>query len=60
MVKPATAMALARGLFPKPVAEGQSRHAFAETLAHANHLLSHGRATRHTDGSGRLLFSAQR
>ena len=53
-------MDLARGLFPKPVAEGQSRHAFAETLAHANHLLSHGRATRRTDGQGRMLFAPQR
>ena len=60
MAKPATAMVLARGLFPKPVAEGQSRHAFAETLAHANHLLSHGRAARSTDGNGRLVFAAKR
>ena len=34
-------MQLAHGLFAKAVAEGQGRHAFAETLAHAavlNHL----------------------
>lgn len=57
MEMPATAMDLARGLFPKPVAEGQARHAFSETLAHANHLMFEGRAVRTLDGQGRYLFA---
>jgi len=55
--KPSTAMELARGLFPKAVAEGQGRHAFAETLAHAHYLLAQGRVRRETDGQGRRVFS---
>jgi glyoxylase-like metal-dependent hydrolase (beta-lactamase superfamily II) len=55
MPKPTSAMELARGLFPKPVAEGHARHAFAETLAHAHYLLSTGAAERITS-DGRLLF----
>ena len=55
-----TGMHLARGLFPKPVAEGQARHAFSETLAHANHLLSHGRAVRTVDAAGRFVFRPAR
>ena len=57
MHRPATAMELARGLFPKAVAEGQGRHAFSETLAHAHYLLRHGRAVRSGDAKGRLVFS---
>lgn len=53
----ATAMEMARGLFPKPVAEGQGRHAFAETLAHAHHLVTHGRAVRSRDRHGRHVFT---
>ncbi len=60
MERPSTAMDLARGLFPKPVAEGQARHAFSETLAHANHLMTHGRAVRTLDGQGRYLFARAR
>lgn len=56
MAQPSNAMQLARGLFPKPCAEGQSRHAFAETLAHAHNLVRHGRAERRQDGAGRLVF----
>lgn len=60
METPSTAMELARGLFPKPVAEGQGRHAFAETLAHAHHLVAHGRAIRSRDGKGRYTFAPAR
>ncbi|MEZ5818212.1 MAG: MBL fold metallo-hydrolase [Hyphomicrobiaceae bacterium] len=56
MAAPSTTMALARGLFPKPVAEGQGRHAFAETLAHAHYLLETGSAERHRDVGGLLTF----
>jgi glyoxylase-like metal-dependent hydrolase (beta-lactamase superfamily II) len=56
MSTPSTTMALARGLFPKPVAEGQGRHAFAETLAHAHYLLETGAAERHAGADGRLTF----
>ena len=57
MVTPGSAMDLARGLFPKPVAEGQGRHAFAETLAHAAHLLGRNRATCSRGGQGRIVFA---
>ena len=57
MQRPSTGMELARGLFPKAVAEGQGRHAFSETLAHANYLLSHGRARAQIDGKGRQVFA---
>lgn len=57
MTAPATGMALACGLFAKAVAEGQGRHAFAETLAHAHHLVALGRANRTVDATGRVLFS---
>lgn len=57
MSEPATAMALARGLFPKPVAEGQGRHAFAETLAHAHYLVETGAARKSIGADGRILFS---
>ena len=56
MATPSTTMELARGLFPKPVAEGQGRHAFAETLAHAHYLLATGAAERQRGTDGRLLF----
>ena len=55
MPRPTSPMDLARGLFPKPVAEGHGRHAFAETLAHAHYLLSTGAAEQITS-DGRLLF----
>jgi len=57
METPSTAMSLARGLFPKPVAEGQGRHAFAETLAHAHYLIETGAAERKTGAGGQVLFS---
>lgn len=53
---PSTAMQLAHGLFARAVADGQGRHAFAETLAHLHYLLSHGRVTRTRDSGNRLLF----
>ncbi|MGE0767559.1 MAG: MBL fold metallo-hydrolase [Hyphomicrobiaceae bacterium] len=56
MPEPTTAMQLARGLFPKPVAEGQGRHAFAETLAHAHYLLATGAAERQHGPRGQLTF----
>ncbi|MEZ5851679.1 MAG: MBL fold metallo-hydrolase [Hyphomicrobiaceae bacterium] len=56
MTKPTTGMDLARGLFPKPVAEGQGRHAFSETMAHAHYLMRTGRAVRLTDETGRFVF----
>lgn len=57
MKHPETAMKLAHGLFPKAVAEGQGRHAFAETLAHAHHLVTKGRASR-TMIDGQFRFTA--
>lgn len=59
MTTSSTAMELARGLFPKPVAEGQGRHAVAETLAHAHYLVEAGRARRSTNGKGRLEFTRE-
>lgn len=56
MTEPASGMALARGLFAKAVAEGQGRHAFAETLAHAHYLLETGAAKRLTDRDGAIRF----
>jgi glyoxylase-like metal-dependent hydrolase (beta-lactamase superfamily II) len=57
METPSTTMSLARGLFPKPVAEGQGRHAFAETLAHGHYLLETGAAERKNGRDGQILFS---
>jgi glyoxylase-like metal-dependent hydrolase (beta-lactamase superfamily II) len=57
MATPSSTMALARGLFPKPVAEGQGRHAFAETLAHAHYLIATGAAHRTLGPSGEIIFS---
>lgn len=53
---PRTAMELTHGLFPKAVAEGQGRHALAETIAHAHYLVGRGRAVRETAEDGRILF----
>jgi glyoxylase-like metal-dependent hydrolase (beta-lactamase superfamily II) len=53
---PRTTMELTHGLFPKAVAEGQGRHALAETIAHAHYLIGRGRAVRETDGDGHILF----
>lgn len=58
--RPATAMEMAHGLFPKPIAEGQGRHAFAETLAHAHLLVTEGRAVRSRDAKGRYVFTRGR
>jgi glyoxylase-like metal-dependent hydrolase (beta-lactamase superfamily II) len=55
--QPEIGMRLTHGLFPRAVAEGQGRHALAETLAHAHYLLSHGRARR-IERDGQILFSA--
>jgi len=57
MATPSTTMTLARGLFPKPVAEGQGRHAFGETLAHAHYLLETGAAEQRRGADGQLLFA---
>lgn len=57
MATPSTGMQLAHGLFPKPVAEGQGRHAVAETLAHAHLLVDRGIARRTYDADGRILFA---
>lgn len=54
---PQTAMRLAHGLFPKAVAGGHARHAFSETLAHAHHLVTRGRAVRR-DVDGLYYFQA--
>jgi glyoxylase-like metal-dependent hydrolase (beta-lactamase superfamily II) len=56
MDKPEHAMQLAHGLFAKAVAEGQGRHAFAETLAHAHYLVETGAAQRMKGKGGRILF----
>ncbi|MGE3914367.1 MAG: MBL fold metallo-hydrolase [Hyphomicrobiaceae bacterium] len=56
METPAGAMQLAHGLFPKAVAEGQGRHAFAETLAHAHYLTGTGAAQSRIDAQGRVIF----
>lgn len=53
---PRTTMELTHGLFPKAVAEGQGRHALAETIAHAHYLIGRGRAVREMTGDGRILF----
>ncbi|MDX2159620.1 MAG: MBL fold metallo-hydrolase [Hyphomicrobiaceae bacterium] len=58
MQTPATAMRLAHGLFTKAVAEGQGRHAFAETLAHAHYLVSDGLAQRIAGERGEILFTS--
>ena len=57
MPAPTDAMTLARGLFPKPVAEGQGRHAFAETLAHAHYLVATDAAQKIVDADGRITFA---
>lgn len=57
MAGPENAMRLAHGLFPKAVAGGHARHAFAETLAHAHHLVTLGRAVR-LERDGGYLFQA--
>ena len=57
MGEPGTAMQLACGLFVKAVAEGQARHAFAETLAHAHYLVTAGRAQRRVDRHGSITFA---
>ena len=57
---PQTAMALAHGLFPKAVAGGHARHAFAETLAHAHYLVTQGRAVRIEQDGGYLFQAAGR
>jgi glyoxylase-like metal-dependent hydrolase (beta-lactamase superfamily II) len=53
---PATAMELAHGLFARAVAEGQGRHAFAETLAHIHHLVTTGRALSTPGREGTIVF----
>jgi glyoxylase-like metal-dependent hydrolase (beta-lactamase superfamily II) len=53
---PRTTMELTHGLFPKAVAQGQGRHALAETIAHAHYLIGRGRAVRATMDDGRILF----
>lgn len=56
MKAPSTTMHLAHGLFPKAVADGQGRHAFAETLAHAHYLLETRAAERRTAADGKIIF----
>ncbi len=56
MPKPTHAMALAHGLFARAVAEGQGRHAFAETLAHAHYLTDKGYARKVIGPGGTILF----
>jgi glyoxylase-like metal-dependent hydrolase (beta-lactamase superfamily II) len=58
MARPTSTMRLAHGLFAKAVAEGQGRHAFAETLAHAHYLVETGAARRITEGNGAIAFVA--
>lgn len=53
---PKNAMLLTHGLFPKAVAEGQGRHALSETIAHANHLISRGRAVCEVGRDGRVVY----
>ena len=59
MATPQHAMRLAHSLFPRAVAGGHGRHAFAETLAHAHHLVTLGRAVRH-ERDGAYVFQASR
>ena len=54
---PRTAGSCTRFLFERAVAEGQSRLALAETLAHLNYLIDAGSATRTIDSEGRLSFT---
>jgi glyoxylase-like metal-dependent hydrolase (beta-lactamase superfamily II) len=57
MDEPANAMQLAHGLFAKAVAEGQGRHAFAETLAHAHYLVETRAAQQITASDGAIRFA---
>jgi glyoxylase-like metal-dependent hydrolase (beta-lactamase superfamily II) len=57
MDQPKNAMILAHGLFAKAVADGQARHAFAETLAHLHYLVTTGRAHQVSGPNGGILFS---
>jgi glyoxylase-like metal-dependent hydrolase (beta-lactamase superfamily II) len=59
METPQSAMRLAHGLFARAIADGHARHAFSETLAHAHHLVAHGRATRR-ERDGNIVFAAAR
>ncbi|MBS0243278.1 MAG: MBL fold metallo-hydrolase [Proteobacteria bacterium] len=56
METPETAMTLAHGLFARAVADGQGRHAVAETLAHAHYLLATEQAERQFGSDGRIRF----
>ncbi len=59
MTKPTDGCTLAQGLFQKAMAEGQTLLALAETLAHAHHLVSEGKAKRAVDKKGRITFVAK-
>ncbi len=57
MTGPKSAFELAAGLFPDAMAGGHEMLAMAETLAHINHLVVIGRATRHVGAEGELTFT---
>lgn len=57
MIKPASGIELAHGLFPKAMAaKGQTVMALAETLAHAHHLVHAKSAIRYVAADGRITF----
>ena len=55
---PASAAAVLRALFPRPLDAYQTGFALAETLAHVNRLLREGLLERVTGGDGVLLYHA--
>jgi glyoxylase-like metal-dependent hydrolase (beta-lactamase superfamily II) len=56
MTGPKSGFELAQGLFERAMGEGQTVLALAETLAHAHRLMTEGRARRHVNDVGRILY----
>lgn len=56
LIEPRSASSCTRYLFSRAVAEGQSRLALAETLAHLNHLVYDGKVERSFNAQGQLSF----
>jgi glyoxylase-like metal-dependent hydrolase (beta-lactamase superfamily II) len=56
MTVPKTGYDLAKGLFERAMGEGQTVLALAETLAHAHRLITEGRASRHLEADGRVVY----
>lgn len=56
--RPRNAFELASALFPHVDGAENVGFALGETLAHVNHLVKLGKMAQHTDGSGKLTFTA--